>query len=104
MKSKRTKATDIDSKTRKMIHERDRKCISCGSHHNLTIAHVFVNRSHGGLGISENLCLLCIDCHMKMDHGKQNVSNTVKYATKSYMNTLYPNINIENLKYRKGTL
>ena len=63
MISARTKWTGIDKETRQYILERDKHCIICGKTNFLTIAHIFVNRSHGGKGCKENLVCLCADCH-----------------------------------------
>lgn len=104
MKSKRSKATDINSKVRKEVMERDKHCVSCGSRYNLTVAHVFINRSHGGLGVKENLCILCMDCHMKLDHGKLVDSQPIKEITENYLRGLYPEYCVTNLKFRKDIL
>lgn len=103
MKSNRTKATDIKPKIRKQVMERDyHRCVACNSRYNLTIAHVFINRSHGGLGIPENLCVLCMNCHMKLDHGLKYQSDMVKNEIQDRMKKLYPSLDISKLKYQKG--
>lgn len=88
MISNRTKWTAIDNKTRKYIIERDKKCIICGKSNFLTIAHVFVNRSHGGRSCKENLVCLCADCHMIMDNPLKNeIEKSKKYQNycKNYL-------------------
>lgn len=76
MKSKRTKFTSVSPYTRRCVLVRDGgKCIICGSKTYLTMAHVFVNRSHGGAGTKDNIVCLCKNCHMTMDNpigDKQN--------------------------------
>ena len=99
-KSARSKATDISTKVRKQIHERDKCCRNCGSHYNLSIAHVFLSRAQGGLGCVENLVLMCYNCHMTMDQGRVKDSAEIRLNMKSYLNRLYPNIDISNLKYK----
>ena len=75
MVSDRTKWTSIDNKTKEYIIERDRHCIICGKTTFLTIAHVFVNRAHGGKGSRKNLVCLCADCHILMDNPIGKIEN-----------------------------
>ena len=58
-KSKRSKATDIDLKTRKLVKERDQMCIFCGSTYGIELAHTSLSRSNGGLGSEKNLVCAC---------------------------------------------
>ncbi len=99
--SKQSKACDITAKVRKEIHERDRYCVVCGARYGLQIAHVFVNRSHSGLGVKENLALLCVKCHFEFDSGLKRHGEYIKHEVYAYMNKLYK-IDIDTLKYRKG--
>lgn len=98
---KRSNATDISSKVRKEVFERDTHCIVCGKHSTLTIAHVYINRSHGGLGVKENLCVLCMDCHHKHDNGKKVDQDYMRLAVQTYMMGLYGRPNLKRLKYYK---
>ena len=67
--SSRSKACEFDEKTRLYIKRRDHnKCVICGNKNNLQIMHIFINRSHGGLGVKENGCLGCIRCHRIIDN------------------------------------
>lgn len=101
---KRTQATKISLKVRKEVMERDRhRCIVCGVSHSLQCAHIFYNRSHGGLGIKENLVMLCAACHMKLDNGLKKHSDPISIITKSYLRNKYPNLDESKLKYRKDT-
>jgi len=68
MISKRTEWTSISKETREYIMNRDIYCIVCGTNRFLTIAHVFVNRSHGGRGCKENLVCLCARHHEILDN------------------------------------
>ena len=99
--NKRTKATSISSKVRKEVKERDKRCVICGETWGLEIAHVFVNRSHGGLGIKENLALLCKKHHMLLDGGKQREQIELRFRVEQYLRSLYGEIDIKRLKYDK---
>jgi 5-methylcytosine-specific restriction endonuclease McrA len=100
--SYQSKACDVSPKIRDTVKRRDNMCcVVCGFPYALTIAHVFINRSHGGLGVKENLATLCIECHSKLDHGKKIHSESVRVPLESYMNKLYPSLDIKKLKYEK---
>jgi 5-methylcytosine-specific restriction endonuclease McrA len=72
MASKLSRACDISPKVRKEVMERDGgKCIICGSTSCLQIAH-FIPRSRLGLGIPQNLAVLCVRCHGDFDNGKSH--------------------------------
>ncbi len=101
MKQKRTKATDVKPKIRKQVLERDKHCIICGSHQFLSIAHVHLSRAHGGLGVPENLCVLCAHCHGKLDNGLEKYTKPIKEEIKKYMSRIYPSVDIDLLKYKK---
>jgi len=67
MQSKRTRALAIDSLVRRKVMERDNNCcILCGKTTTLTIAH-YINRGRGGLGIEQNLVVLCMNHHRLTD-------------------------------------
>lgn len=99
MKSARTKAVDISSKVRKEIHERDKWCIICGSNYNLSIAH-FIPRSKGGLGVKENLVLLCFKCHMDYDQSLKR--GHLGSIISDYLKKQYGDIDKNDLIYKKG--
>ena len=102
MKSKRTLATGIKQGVRHYVLDRDgHKCVHCGFPYNLTMAHVFINRSHGGKGIKENLATLCIQCHMKLDHGKEKDAQPIRNHVEHYMKRLYGEPKLDELKYKK---
>lgn len=95
-------ATDITPKVRAIVKRRDnQRCIYCNTPHAIQLAHVFVSRAHGGLGVPENLVCLCIEHHMAMDNGKIDKAQPIKDVAKFYLKNQYPNINIEDLKYKK---
>lgn len=100
-KSKASKACDFAPKVRKVIMLRDQsKCVACHSKHNLTIAHVFVPRSKGGLGVKENGAVLCMKCHHKLDNGLNKEALPIKKYVEIYMRRLY-DISIKDLIYKK---
>lgn len=100
--SKRRKATDISQRVRKEINERDRlTCVSCGRNYNLQIAHIYLPRSRGGLGVKENLATLCIECHLKYDNGRFEDQQQIKTRVHAYMESIYGQPNLEQLKYKK---
>lgn len=101
-RSKRTKAVDISQKVRQEVYARDNlRCISCRSPYNLQVAHIYLSRAKGGLGVKENLAILCINCHLDYDSGKNKRQERVKGRVHRYMENLYGQPNIEKLKYKK---
>jgi 5-methylcytosine-specific restriction endonuclease McrA len=98
----RTKATSVNPKVRETILERDNnQCVSCGSRSNLTMAHVFVNRSHGGMGVKENLATLCIKCHHELDNGKKHEQDYQRAAVQFYMIEKYGMPELKKITYNK---
>ena len=99
MRSKRSRATDISPKVRAVVIERDSgRCIFCGSHKYLTIAH-YIPRSSGGLGIEQNLTLACFTCHYELDHGMHR--KEYQEIQKDYLDKLYPNFKDMERKYSR---
>lgn len=100
--SKRRRATDITQKVRKDVHARDKlRCVACGRNYNLQIAHVYLPRSRGGLGVVENLATLCINCHIDYDNGRDEKREIVKKKLFAYMERHYGKPNLNDLKYKK---
>lgn len=97
----RTKATDITPKVRAIVMRRDKYCVYCGSHYGLEIAHYKLSRAHGGLGVEENLVVLCQKHHRIYDSGKKEEQQTIRQYVDDYMTHLYGNIPIEKIKYMK---
>ena len=61
-KTKRAQACDIPIVVRDAVYSRDNKCcIICGSPNAKANAH-YIPRSHGGLGIEQNIVTLCLAC------------------------------------------
>lgn len=97
--NKRTKACAIPAKVKKAVEERDgHKCIFCGKP-GRGEAHV-IPRSHGGLGVEQNLVTVCRPCHFNMD---DTVSRELYLElAKQHLRHLYPDWNEESLVYKKG--
>lgn len=92
---------DVSPKVKKIVQERDQCCIVCGSHRALTYAHVFVNRSHQGMGVERNIALLCMKCHNDYDNSnKKEKHDYVEKVVKDYMHSIYGDINIADLKLK----
>lgn len=95
--SKRTQALQITPQVRKIVWERDKWCILCGKVGTDT-AH-YISKGSGGLGIEQNLVLLCRKCHMDYDQsGKRLI---IKEIIKSYLKIQYSNWDESKLKYRR---
>lgn len=101
MKSERTKALMISKETKLLVWERDnRQCIFCGRYVDWNFANShFIKRSHGGLGIPENIMTNCYECHHLFDDTPMR-----KYMiqrAEDYLKQKYPNWNKDNLVYKK---
>ena len=95
---KRTKACAISKKTKQRVYERDMgACIFCGAP-GLPEAHV-VPRSHGGLGIPQNIVTVCRPCHDKMDNSVQRQQMLQQAA--EHLKRFYPGWNEQNLIFDK---
>lgn len=105
MRSKRTKATDISMSVKKKVFERDKgKCVICGNSYNVMPNSHFIKRSHGGLGIEENIFTACTNftenkCHERWDNYKCTKEEIEK--VKEHLKSFYLNWNEENLVYKK---
>lgn len=99
MASKRSKACDISPKIRKEVIERDNHCcIVCGKNYGLQIAH-YISRGRGGLGIPQNLAIMCVSCHSQYDNGK--LHNEIGQAFREHLKAHYEDWNEEDLIYNK---
>ena len=93
---KRTKATSIPAKVKRIVYERDGGCcIICGAS-GYPEAHI-IRRSRGGLGIAENIVTLCRVCHGHYDNNGIGTE-----AIMAYIKGKYPNWNSDKMTYRKG--
>ena len=72
----RTKALAISAETRRRVKERDGCCVLCFlrygrlNAYRLECAH-YIGRGQSGLGIPENLVMLCPKCHRAYDQSAQ---------------------------------
>jgi len=97
-KSKRSKACDIPQKVKQSVYNRDNGCcIFCGMQGSPN-AHI-VSRSHGGLGIEQNIVTACQFCHSRMDNSP-NREIYLKIA-KSYLQSKYSEWDESKLVYDK---
>lgn len=97
--SKRTKALQIPPKVKAAVWERDGGCcVYCGSHNAAPVAH-FIARSHGGLGIEENILTLCAECHRRYDQTTKR--REMKEFFREYLKSKYPEWDEKNLIYKR---
>ena len=95
---KRTKACAISKKTKEIVYKRDKgRCIFCGAP-GLPEAHV-VPRSHGGLGIEQNIITACRPCHDRLDNSTDRKQMLQKAA--DHLRRFYPDWNRQDLIYDK---
>lgn len=97
--SKRSKACDISPKVRLKVNIRDNlECVICHRSRGLQVAH-YIPRSQGGLGIEENLVLLCLECHQAYDNGdkRKDYGDFIH----NYLKWHYPGWDVKNLIYDK---
>lgn len=102
MKSKRTKALSIPLRVKKAVAIRDSydgvpTCIFCGRRGD-PVAH-YIPRSHGGLGIEENIVTACWKCHLLMDSTTER--KRLLAEAKEYLNIFYPDFPDEKRIYRR---
>lgn len=98
--SRRARALAIPAPVKRAVWERDGgRCVYC-LQPGLPEAH-FIPRSHGGLGIEENVLTLCRPCHDRFDHGTRHEREGMREYFAEYLRSRYPDWNEEILKYRK---
>jgi 5-methylcytosine-specific restriction endonuclease McrA len=97
--SKRTKALAIPKEVKARVWERDGGCcVYCGSPLAAPVAH-YIARSHGGLGIEENILSLCQNCHRKYDQSTKR--NEMRVFFRDYLQSKYPEWDETKLIYRR---
>lgn len=97
--NKRTKALQIPPAVKEKVWERDGGCcVYCGSHYAAPVAH-YIARSHGGLGIEENILTLCDECHRKYDQTTKR--REMREFFRDYLKSKYPEWAENNLTYRR---
>lgn len=95
---KQTRACKIPPKVRERVYERDGGlCVLCHAP-GIPNAH-FIARSHGGLGIEENIVTLCLDCHNAYDNSDKR--KEYRERLREYLKGQYPGWNENFLTYRK---
>lgn len=96
--SRRAKALQISKKVKDAVYERDGGCcVYCGAQ-GLPEAH-FTPRSHGGLGIEENILTLCRTHHDMFDRSSDR--SVMRRFFAAYMQSKYPEWDESKLTYRK---
>ena len=101
MKSKRTKALEIDKKTKLIVWERDNnRCIFCHRYVTWNYANShYIKRSHGGLGIEQNIMTNCDKCHELFE--REPSRSKMKPIAIKHFQSKYDNWNEEDLFYKK---
>lgn len=96
--SKMSEATSIPMEVKRKVYARDGgRCIVCGRE-GLPNAH-YIRRSHGGLGIEENIVTLCPQCHHDFDNGfhRREIGDYIS----EYLDKWYPDFPDEKRRYNK---
>lgn len=96
LRSKRSLATGIPKHVRQEVLVRDRRCVICGSMHQIEIHHL-VERSRLGMGVDNNLVSLCRQCHRDIHNGDTGKKTFIR----NYLERLYPDITDNMRKYKK---
>lgn len=104
MKSRRTKALEIPPAVKRAVWARDgEKCVICERWVPMFFANAhFIARSHGGLGIEENIFTACQSCHDTFD--KTTERPILREALRRYLKSKYPGWDEQSLYYTKGAL
>lgn len=100
-KSERTKALMISKEVKRIVWERDNhKCIFCGRYVDLHYANShFIKRSHGGLGIPENIMTNCWACHDLFDNSTMRKAMIPR--AERYFKSKYKDWDKDKLVYKK---
>ena len=95
--NRRKKACSISKEVWNEVYYRDYGCIICRTQN--VQCHHFIPRSQGGLGIKENLVMLCVKHHNAIH--SSNYTKELKEHCKTYLTGLYGELDINDLKYKK---
>lgn len=98
---RQTKFTRITKKTKETVYNRDRcRCVICGRYvpEECASAHL-IARSHGGMGIEQNIVTLCHTCHNAYDNSTERA--WMRETLTEYMMNHYPDWDESKLIYRK---
>ena len=99
---KQTKATSITPAVKRAVWERDNHhCVICGTPYANPEAHALYSRSHGGLGIEQNVITLCRLCHFKYDSGNGETRKQMKIFVREYLESIYGILDDNDLVYKK---
>lgn len=107
MKSRRSKATDIPIKVKKIVWERDGgRCVICGNANNVMPNAHYISRANGGLGVEENIVTMCTEltinqCHRRYDFGTKLEREIISCQIEMYLKSKYPNWDKSKLTYKK---
>ena len=96
--NRQTKYTGIPPKVKKQVLERDGRCVICGANDGQPVAHI-VARSHGGLGIPENIVTLCPRCHYRYDNTPER--HFLRQQLEEYIKRFYPDWTERAVTYHK---
>lgn len=97
--TRRTKALSITAVVRKRVMERDNgQCVLCGRTDRLQCAH-YIGRGQSGLGIPENLVMLCADCHKAYDQSAER--EEIRAELREYLRGCCAEWDERKLIYRK---
>ena len=107
----RNKKLQFDTKTQRLICQRDILCIFCAKQYHMKSSTQFaydipdimhyVNKSAGGLGIPENGVLGCRYHHMLLDNGNKGLRSEMLEMMREHLKMFYPDWNEEDLYYKK---
>ena len=100
MKSNRSKACDISPEVKAIVAERDESCVTCGSKYAFPNAH-YISRSKGGLGIEQNVVMLCPKCHMQYDQGNRIKREILRGMIGRHLHRYYPDFPDDERRYKK---
>jgi len=105
-KHRRTKATDIPQEVKDAVFERDgRRCLWTGQPVERYCANAhFIRRSHGGLGIEQNILTLSPEAHRRFDQGTKAEHDEMYEFFRNYLSVYYTDWGWteEKLIYKKG--
>ena len=98
---KRTRALSISPKTKREVYDRDgRRCVLCGRTVTLSCASAhYIARSHGGLGIAQNIITLCPGCHTMYD--QTPARQRIRDRLRAYLVSIYGEFEDSDLVYQK---
>ena len=98
---RQTKYTAIPKNVKETVYNRDRcRCVICGRYvpEECASAHL-IARSHGGLGIEQNIVTLCHTCHRAYDQSTHRAE--IRERLEEHMKYHYPDWDEQKLIYTK---